>query len=180
MKNDGEKMANEITLAYMTNPQYRTPEMEIDTKKTQTEIDQLKSDKRFYRKRILSITKDLFKKNDLPGYLVDIHTHYITSVIQYLKMKDTEDILQTEFSDIPDLDKNADIPTINSNTINEVNEVLYNIKKPTASLDNYVIHKTKKTEDHVMPKRKKVDLRNPLLKTKGIVQKSQRINKKKK
>lgn len=178
MNNASENKTYDVTLAYMTNPQYRgDSRCNEDTINTEL-YKEFKKDKRFYRKRIMSSTRELFRKNDFPQNIKDIHTKYITSIIDHLKNEDRKDILQEEYIGMDNGPTHGEIDE--GFNIGNANKSLYNIKEPTSTLDKYVTTHGLSFVEPIIPKKKTINLRNPKLKTKGIIQKPRDVVKKSK
>jgi hypothetical protein len=161
---------NNITLAYLTNPLYQS---ELSRKvQVRTEVDE--SDIKFYKKRILALTKEMFRGAGPSVDLKKIHNEYVISIIKHLKMTDKKDILQNEYEsncinrtpnppvkfDIADANKSFMRTAPNSNT-----------------LDNFVISNQIVEKPKIYPGKKTIDLKEPALKTKGIRKKKKNVNK---
>ena len=97
----GLNMIDDVTLAFMVN----TTQYEKYLKKNHLNYDSVfKRDIRFYRKRILSLTKDLFKsKNenddqngniDVDITMVGAFNMYMRACISYLKFSDQSETIQ--------------------------------------------------------------------------------------
>ena len=85
--------SDNMTLAYLTNPLYQS---ELARKvQVRSEVDI--SDVKFYKKRIIAITREMFRKDGPSEDLKRIHSEYVTSVIKHFKMTDKKDILQDEY-----------------------------------------------------------------------------------
>jgi hypothetical protein len=135
------------------------------------------NDKKFYRRRIIQLTKDLFKENEMPQGVKNNFNNYIKHCIMYLKIVDKTDILQKQYGSIEgrDLSKREDISMCELDS-----EFLKSgLNPPVATLDNYVI-KTNTDAPHPPPQKKIVNLKTPELKNKGIKGKGGKNRKKKK
>lgn len=180
MEDDLQKKTHDATLAYLTKPSYQSSIFATQKKNTKEPITVSKDDKRFYKKRILSVTKEMFYKNSYPKTLQKMHTDYIANIIEYLKVCDMEDIVQSEYDDIElnigdhatgdHATKNSD-KTPHMNDSADINKPLYNVKPPRNPLESFVTTKKINVKPVHIPKQKKIDLKNPLLKTKGIKKK---------
>lgn len=168
MSSELDNITDRATLAYLVNPNYES--MQTRDKKNILPCDdyQFKVDRRFYKKRILSITRELFKESQLPRNIIELHNDYVKQLIEYFKLGDRKDIIQEEYSsvkiDTHDLsDEDCDI--------NTANKEIFNVKEPKPTLDNYVTIKKLSIEPEIIPKKKNIDLKNPQLRTKGVVKK---------
>lgn len=135
------------------------------------------ADIKFYRKRIISLCKDMLKGKFESEELKKIHMNYVNELIFYFKMKDTSDILQSEY------DSTKSISIINSEeeeaqlkeaqlkeiyTEDKLNKNLMR-KKNTSTLDNYVTIVKKEKEELVnYPVKKEINLKTSSLKNKGV------------
>jgi len=138
----------------------------------------LENDKKFYKKRIVQLTKDLFKETDSPQSVKSNFNTYIKQCIMYFKIVDKTDILQGHYVNIEEsnLTKGDDISICELN-----NEFLKSgLNPPTATLDNYVI-KTNIEHPRPPPQKKVVNLKAPELKIKGVKNKvGKKVKKEKK
>ena len=145
-----------------------------------------KKDKKFYRKRILNLTRELLlkKDDDYSEINPDIKfsfDNYIKTCIQYFKIIDNNDILQAEYKEFnAEFDSLQDVnvnQNVSDNTYDKEKDKLFmrSIKMPNY-LEKFVkITSTKKPEEIILPKIKEIDLQEPNLRNKGI-QKKENIN----
>ena len=160
------------SLTYLTNPLYQ---QKIEKqKKDKDNVN--KSDIKFYRKRISSLTKDMLK-GDIPdnNFIKSVYETYVNGIIKYFKMIDTTDIIQEQYinNDIVD---NVDIADeIKEVNMTNVNDIMMN-KYPTKNtLDNFVIKQhNDSNETKIIPIILDVNLKEPSLKTKGVREKSKK------
>lgn len=152
-----------VTLTFLTNPLYQA---EILRSSADHQMQE-KADKKFYRKRIISVTRGMLRGETYPKGLKKAHDDYIRSVVQYLKMVDKKDILQNEYGE---LDASAgDVRCLEKFDINAANEQMMNVASEPPTLDNFVISKEIQPEERpIPPQRKVVNLRAPDLKMKGL------------
>jgi hypothetical protein len=144
-----------------------------------------KKDRRFYRRRILSLTKDLLYKEEneviIPLDIKYMLDNYINTCINYFKTLDKNDIIQEEYKEYENKmqnDDGNDSGNINENELTEQLEFLkdennkllmrsINISKP--SLDNFItIKMTRPPNKLIVPQQKEINLKDPILKNKGI------------
>ena len=123
------------------------------------------NDKKFYRRRIVQLTKDLFKDNELPQSVKNNFNNYIKHCIMYLKVVDKTDILQTQYGNIEerDLSKGRDISMCELDS----DFLKSGLNPQVVTLDNYVI-KTNTDAPRPPPQKKIVNLKTPELKNKGV------------
>ena len=146
-----------------------------------------KKDKKFYRKRIYNLTKELLLSKEEPTNLFpDVKyafDNFINCCIQYFKSIDTNDIIQSDYQSIEtSCAIGNSIQELNVDDIQNKEEadklLMRSINILTPSLDNFVKKKyTKKPEEIILPKQKDIDLKDPNLKNKGICKKKNITNK---
>lgn len=181
-----------VTLAYMVN----TSQYEKYLKKNHMDYDSVfKRDIRFYRKRIISLTKELFKNQNetdqnqnSDATIVGAFNMYMRACISYLKFSDQSETIQKCYVCLGITDEN----NINQNQLNEnvknqkcicknknenelfelhkANELCFKPKEvKKITLDNYVIRKNvKKSEPVVYPQQFTFNPRDPAFKHKGL------------
>jgi hypothetical protein len=162
--------SDNMTLAYLTNPLYQS---ELARKvQVRSEVDI--SDVKFYKKRIIAITREMFRKDGPSEDLKRIHSEYVTSVIKHFKMTDKKDILQDEYGGqsgdpLPEPPGEFEMA--------EANASFMRTPKNTNTLDNFVVSQPRVKETKTYPGKKTIDLKEPALKTKGIKKKKKNVNK---
>lgn len=181
-------MIDDVTLAYMVN----TSQYEKYLKKNHIDYDSIfKRDIRFYRKRIISLTKDLFKyqtENDknLDTTIMSAFNMYMRACISYLKFSDQSETIQKCYvcntygdnDDNQDSIKNQKCICKNKDNVfelNKANELCFKPKEvKKITLDNYIIRKNvKKHEPIVYPQQLAFNPRDPEFKYKGLKSKPQ-------
>ena len=185
----GLNAVDDMTLAYMVN----ASQYEKYLKKNHIDYDsKFNKDIRFYRKRIISLTKDLFKnqfENDKnnKNVLVGAFNMYMRACISYLKFSDQSETIQKCYvclgtTDTTDGDDNQNQKCVCKNIdennlfeLNKANELCFKPKEvKKITLDNYVIRKNvKKSEPVVYPQQLTFNPRDPVFKHKGLKPKAQ-------
>ena len=180
--NMSEAFLNQVTLDCLLNKNMYNKHLLAERNKTTN-----KRDKKFYKRRIFDLTKELLISKEEPDnlfpdvkYAFDI---FVDSCIHYFKSKDNNDIIQAEYKNIEEsnvIESDLLEQTVNSDlTEEEANNILmrsFKITKP--SLDNFVTIKyTKKPSEIILPKQKDINLKDPDLRNKGIRKKKNIINK---
>lgn len=174
---------DEITLTYLVNrqsySQYMVPIKESIVKRRVKE-------RRFYRKRIYDITKQLLgptPPQDMPLEVTRLFEVYSAACIDFFKGSDTNDILQDGFDDFHDLDKLDNLDNLdemeasvgnNGITVEEANNNLMRSIKITEP--NCLERMVKRTRLHIPvvsppPSLKNINLKDPALRVKGIAPK---------
>jgi len=180
----GDSFVNQVTLDCLLNREL------IDKKlsnKVAKSVD--KKDKKFYRKRIHNLAKELLlskeELKDIPPDIKFAFNNFIKVSINHFKMIDNNDIIQQEHIDYENVENSIaigeNINEINDNNIlnkEDADKLLMrsiNITKPT--LDNFVQRKiTKPPKQMIIPKQKEINLKDPALKEKGITNKGKKKN----
>lgn len=191
------KLANEAdnaTLAFFTNPAYLglLKRKLQPNNKDESDAEVIK----FYRKRIISLFKDLFKSAEEQSVtaaataagresagqeLKETHLHFVMTAIKHFEMVDTKDIVQGQhIIDIKDIKDIKDNNSINPEdildaiggeyTLDEANDLMMRKTFAVPNLDNYVISKPDLSANNVriIPVKFDIDLKAPELKTKGL------------
>jgi hypothetical protein len=172
-------LINEINIRYLVNNS-------LFNKKQNPDFHE---DVCFYQKRILNLTQDLITKYEnkntkselildetkeiLPFDVMYTYEQYIKSCIHHFKTKDNNDILQENYKEYDDefCEQNTIKDTIKDNLgLYEPNNLLmrsFSLSKK--NLNSFVLKKKIFPENEIiLPQNKNVDLKDPLLKTKGI------------
>lgn len=156
-----EEYINKITLQYLLNPN-----MLVKNNKTTLDCN-LDKDIRFYRKRINQLTKDMIKGNFPNTDLKMIFENYTSQLIYYFKQQDTKDIYQEEYLDLSlnkthyNQDNDIEIESINNILISNKNE-------PPPSLEKFVKKVNIEPDNHIIPQKKNINIRDPKLRIKGV------------
>ena len=146
-----------------------------------------KEERKFYKKRIYNLFKELLiNKAEPEDLLPDVkyaYDNFIKASINYFKTIDNNDLLQEEYKTLDEEE------TININAIPELDDdnivglenadklLMRSIKITPPSLDKYVKRKSTKPEEKlIMPKQKDINLKDPELKVKGIQSNSNNSN----
>ena len=183
MSDNMNDIIHNITIEYLINKQYH------NSFKKDGEILNLinKRDKKFYKKRILNVTRDLFLNDDV-NVSPDVkksYDNYIKHCIEYFKMLDKSDIIQNDYNDkiiienndenkiiLEDAeeDNNDRIVDSNNKNYNNANSILFNKTNKMNTLDNFVkkIHIENNKITEIIPRKRKINLKDPLLKFKGV------------
>ena len=142
-----------------------------------------KKEKRFYRKRVLNLTRELLLKkdtsyNEINPDIKNSFDNFVKTCIHYFKTIDRNDIIQEEynhFDDDPDNDDNekcSDTTNLNDYNNENDNKLFMRSVKMKSGLENFVtIKSTKKEDEIILPKIKDINLEEPTLRNKGIIKK---------
>jgi hypothetical protein len=170
--NDYNNILNRLTIEYLTNTKQKR---QFQQGKCQSLN---KKDKKFYRRRILNLTKDMLLNNYPDDLLQDVNDsfdNFLKSCIGYFKLKDETEIIQEEYKIDSLLDEIMQTELDSDDIISpeEADKLMMRSitlhKKP---LDNFVKIKYLKTkEEIILPIQKEINLKDPQLKKKGIPEK---------
>lgn len=150
-------------LEYLVNPVIYDKIFNKETSKLN------RNDIKFYRKRVIQLTRNLHKPSHSKSYppsLQNIFKEYLITAIAYLKEIDKRDILQEEYNSINKEKKKVQFEMDDTyKSPDQPDELLYN--KPEKDIRNFVTVIRPEKEKNI-PIKKKIDLRDPNLRTKGI------------
>ena len=176
--NEKMNIVYNASLTFFTNPLY----LNIIQRKNLCSIKDNTEEIKFYRKRIVSLFKDMFKEPP-NREIKEIHTMFVNAAIRYFEITDKKDIIQGQHQ--PDADADADavsntelnpediLNTIGGSdllSVNEANDKMMRKTVAVASLANYVISKQDNSanEKRIIPMKMEIDLKTNDLKIKGI------------
>ena len=180
---------NQVTLECLMNKD--TYQKYVATKKKSVVN---KKDQKFYRRRILSLTKELLYPEETAEKpttatkttsttsrdpnIVGLFQIYSKACIEYFKTLDKNDIIQEDYSTLTL--ETAEMSAEDIKTQAEIDQLFMrsiHVKEPT-TLDKFVNRSTTTPkEDPILPKQKDINLRDPALKNKGICKKKNITNK---
>jgi hypothetical protein len=182
--NKFDDYVSEITLECLMNKDQYARYME--QKKPCNKIS--KKDKKFYKRRIFDLTKQLINGEDINGEEPSIimphvkvaFDNYLITCINFFKVLDKTDIIQEDYTDLEiEVDTKNEINIDNIGSTEEANQLMMrsiHFHTPTL-LDNFVTIKNPKEQPKmIIPHQKEINLKDPLLKNKGIRKKKNIIN----
>jgi hypothetical protein len=167
------------SLIFFTNPHY----LSILRRKKLSNITDNVEKMKFYRKRIVSLFKELFKPTEeVNKEIKELHTFFVNATIRYFEVTDKKDIIQEQYQTPEGLEKTPedvlnDIGGCELYSIAEANDMMMRKTITLANLDNYVISKQdiSKNEMRIIPMKIEIDLKTNDLKTKGVRKKSKNM-----
>ena len=174
---------NQVTLECLMNKD--TYKKYVATKKKSVVN---KKDQKFYRRRILSLTKELLYPEEATEKstttaphdpnIVGLFQIYSKACIEYFKTLDKNDIIQEDYSTLTP--ETTEMSAEDIKTQAEIDQLFMrsiHVKEPK-TLDKFVKRSTTAPkEDPILPKQKDINLRDPALKNKGIRKKKNITNK---
>jgi len=161
-------LINQMTLDYFKIKEQSKPRLSKASKK----------DIHFYRKRVIQLTKDLLSPDEnvqelFPDikYAFDI---YVKNCVEYFKTLDKSDILQEDYKnidteinivaeDMPDI---QDVPDDTTKQINKL--IMKKTKDERCTLDKFIKRTIIKLDEPFIPVQKEINLKDPVLRIKGI------------
>ena len=168
-----------ITLSYFANKSQYTSIL----KKTEENHDKkFINDKRFYKKRVLDLTKRLFRDEETNAQLIGFFNTYVKSCVNYLKFLDKSDIIQEKYgsmnvaenlekpiSEIDASGDDIDIENVDYKNCDYLFSKPEDVKK--LNLDTFVIKTVTNPPQKIIPKRENINIKTKEHKTKGISKK---------
>ena len=143
-----------------------------------------KKDIKFYRKRLVNITKELLL-NQCTENIPDIKcafNNYVKTCIQYFKLRDTTDIIQQNYKDIDNLENSENSENsenlifLNEEEREKIDSLILKTVKINSGLDNFVKRTVFKKQEYPPPQKQDINLGDPILRTKGIKKISKKEN----
>ena len=168
-----------ITLSYFANKSQYTSIL----KKTEENNDKkFINDKKFYKKRVLDMTKRLFRDEETNAQLIGFFNTYVKSCVNYLKFLDKSDIIQEKYGsmNVGDDHEKTNIEIDASGDDIDIENVDYKncdylFSKPEdvkkLNLDTFVIKTVTNPPQKIIPKRENINIKTKEHKTKGILKK---------
>jgi hypothetical protein len=171
-----ETFLNEVTLDCLIN---REQYNKYIANKERKEVN--RKDQKFYRKRVYNLTKELLLSKEKPIYLFpDVKhafDHFVNTCIHYFKTIDKSDIIQSDYQDINDLSSIPELDVSDIHSKEEADKLLMKTIQMPNTLDYFIQKKVTKAEkEMIIPKQKKINLKDPSLKLKGIPKSSKKKN----
>jgi hypothetical protein len=185
------------SLIFFTNPHY----LNILQQKKLCSVKDNAEEIKFYRKRIVSLFKEILKGTDetLNREIKEIHTLFVNASIRYFQMIDKKDIIQGQHqaqaqqAQAQEQDQAQPKEETPEDILNAIGgSTLYSIEEAddlmmrkticVSNLDNYVIntHANVSNDKRIIPMKLEVDLKASEFKTKGVQPKKVIKSKKKK
>ena len=179
-----DNFISEITLEYLMNKdQYAKYILNKSNTSSNSSSNSIRKDKKFYKKRIYDLTKQLINNEKPEGIysgIIDTFELYTKICIEYFKTLDKTDIIQEDYNGlITDVSSNAEVHALtigslqNAQNTEEANKLMMRLVKITEpnSLEKLVKRTMIKNVDakpNIPPKQKEINLKDPILKNKGI------------
>ena len=157
-----EEFINRVTIDCLINKEHYDKYKSIKVTRSNN-----RKDKKFYKKRIYNLTRDLLvnKEQDLcfPTDINSSFNNYVNTCISYFKNLDKTDIIQDDYKDMDDTMQSD----MNDQSIEKADKLLMRSIQLTP-LDNFVTKKVSIKKEIILPQQKEINLKDPILKNKGL------------
>jgi len=173
----------DLNLEYLLNKEqynkYLNDKIPVNNKR-------VRKDKKFYKRRVFELTKQLLNKempDRVTSQVILTFDKYFNESIEYFKILDRTDIIQEEYvgcdleiegQDLESLYSQDCCGNWNNSDILLTTRSFDLPKKGT--LDNFVTVKNIKIKKEIIPLKKEINLKDPILKNKGCKNISKEIN----
>ena len=151
------------TLKYLVNCEYNNLEDTKPDKESQNLIE--KNDKKFYKKRLISVTKQLFKKETYDTASTSIKLvfdNYLYNMIEIFKSIDLDEARSIEYKSIIELEEEMELNK-HDDTLSLLDYDIENIKNQSKQIkieDCFDIKKKNKNKKKpILPEKKKYNLK---------------------
>jgi hypothetical protein len=149
-----QAFVDQVTLDYLLNKEMYNSH--VNNKKA-AQVN--KEERKLYKKRVYNLFKEIITCDEPIDLLPDVkyaYNNFFNACIHYLKAKDTNDLVQSEYKDYIFNEENEIITDVSLNEINQQENcleadkmMLRSIKMPPeASLDKQSLRKSKKFVSH--------------------------------
>jgi hypothetical protein len=185
-----ERMVNDLTLQYFTSRDFGS---KIQRMTTPEGDDEMLKDKKFYRKRVIDLSKKMLNKSVgrnmcgenepdvIPNDVKTTFENYVRSCVDYFKFLDQSEIMQEEYDTMvchEDMESRNKVENYAPENVDEMflRSIHMKSEKP---LDRFVLKKHTKpnTPERDLPRERNINLNSPSLKIKGIKKKKNLRNK---
>lgn len=161
------------TLKYLVNGDYNNLESTKKNNESQNLIE--KNDKKFYKKRLISTTKQLLKNETYdtasPSMKL-VFDNYLYNMIEIFKNIDLDEAISSEYKSIIELEKESALND-SDDALSLLDYDIENIKNQHQQIkieDCFDIHQnTKKKIKHIFPEKKKYNLKTDKNKKKRTI-----------
>jgi hypothetical protein len=155
---------NNLNLQYLTN----STTLRRYNKMKEVALHYTEEDFMFYRKRILHLTKEMLKGNKSENEGINASfDNFVKLCIHDLKFVDKKDIMQEEYKELEEsksLLKDIDMKEENKKIMRRKS-----LPGPKTIGEFIKVKKKKDKKKMKLPQKKKIDIKNPELKNKGLV-----------
>ena len=147
------------TLQYLIGGHNIKPQLD---NKDKEERKIIKEEKRFYKKRILSVTKDLFKTENIDKeneIIKNAFNSYVNCLIEHFKKKDLTEMMQEEYDDLDFETENNDEEDYEKLDLVEY-DIKHNTKKNITIDSCFNLNMKKESNNEIYPVEKQYELKS--------------------
>ena len=159
-----------LTLQYFVNNKF---EKSVNPENNQTDVVVTSAERKFYKKRIIQLAKDLFKRPAPNDVLQSSFNEFIFSSISYFKFTDASEVMQEEYQNVGSDQKHV---CENKIDIATIDEGLFNVTPQESTLDTFVTTKTVTMPEKILPKTRPINITNEKFRMKGVKKKKKKEN----
>jgi hypothetical protein len=167
------RIVNQITLDCLLNKEQYAKYLNSSVKKT---MESNKRDRKFYKKRIIQITKDMLASDDIEipitSDILFAFDNFTRTCISYFRMMDKTDILQTDYPPTTTTTNLLDDCPDNTLLLEESNKsIMKSVKINPITMDKFVKRIStapSSSNPPFIPLKREVNLKDPELRNKGI------------
>tara|TARA_Y100000741_G_scaffold350376_1_gene320415 strand:- start:3571 stop:4074 length:504 start_codon:yes stop_codon:yes gene_type:complete len=155
---------NDLNLQYLTN----STTLKRYNRMKDNALHYSEEDFKFYRKRILHLTKEMLKGNKSEHDGINaIFNNFVKLCIHNFKFIDKKDIIQEEYKEF----KGSESLLKDIDMKEENKKIMRRKSLPgPKTIDTFIkVKKKKENKKMKLPQKKKIDIKNPELKNKGLV-----------
>ena len=160
------RIITQITLDCLLNKEQYSKYLKATLQKT---AESSKKDRKFYKRRILQMTKDMLLSDDISASsdMIIAFDNFSRTCISYFKMVDRTDILQTDYPPVDTLDTMAEVPEMSIE--DSIKSLIRPIKITNITMDQFVKRtNTAQPTQQIIPLKRNINLKDPELRNKGI------------
>jgi hypothetical protein len=162
------RIITQITLDCLLNKEQYSKYLKATLQKT---TESSKKDRKFYKRRILQLTKDMLLSDEIDATsdMLFAFDNFARTCISYFKMIDKTDILQTDYPNML-IDSNIVAPDVPEMTLEEsTKSLMRTVKINKITMDQFVKRiSTVPDNPPIVPLKRSVNLKDPELRNKGI------------
>jgi len=154
----------QIDFLYLTNPCILDKYNRTRPEKTKIVTEE---DVKFYRKRILGVTKNYLRGETLTNEITGAFDSYAEQLIKHFKFIDKTEMVQKEYKN---LSKKKSNPVVNFKLMNQNKLMMRDKKNTVKTIKDFlpIVVKEKSKKKMIIPKQKIYDIKNPILRSKGL------------
>ena len=159
-----------LTLQYFVNNKF---EKSVNPDSIKNNSGITTAERKFYKKRIIQLVKDLFKKSAPNDVLQSSFNDFVFSSMSYFKITDASEVMQEEYQNVESDQKSA---CDNDVDISTLDQGIFNVASQESTLDTFVTTKTVKMPEKILPKTRPINITNDKFKMKGVKKKNKKEN----